>query len=261
MKGLVADLRFMMIGKAEKAGSGADKIISGWKEANKSAPKLEEKDRPEKVVLTLPLVSVLDDSIKLELVSLFGDQVLQLEHDKLLTLAFALTEGVVSNERLRFSFNKHKFDISKMLKELCVDGYLVSDGIGRGTTYQLNKQQNLTSSDANLTSSDANLTSSEANHTSSEANHTSLGANVATSSHMKKTKRKCSQKELFDLIVECASDWKSLEEISHNIDRSSQYLKTSIIKKMVSEGLLQRKYPMRNHPAQKYKRTDKSGNQ
>ena len=274
-RNLALQKMFMMIGKAEKAGSGADKIISGWKEANKSAPKLEEKDRPEKVVLTLPLVSVLDDSIKLELVSLFGDQVLQLEHDKLLTLAFALTEGVVSNERLRFSLNKHKFDISKMLKELCVDGYLVSDGIGRGTTYQLNKQQNLTSSDANLTSSDANLTSSdanltsseanhtssEANHTSSEANHTSLGANVATSSHMKKTKRKCSQKELFDLIVECASDWKSLEEISHNIDRSSQYLKTSIIKKMVSEGLLQRKYPMRNHPAQKYKRTDKSGNQ
>ena len=26
-----------------------------------------------------------------------------------------------------------------MLKELCSEGYLVSDGIGRGTTYHLNK--------------------------------------------------------------------------------------------------------------------------
>ena len=274
-RNLALQKMFMMIGKAEKAGSGADKIISGWKEANWSAPKLEEKDRPDKVVLTLPLIFILDNNIKEELVSMFGEQVLQLEHDKVLTLAFALTEGVVSNERLRFSLNKHKYDISKMLKELCVDGYLVSDGIGRGTTYQLNKQQNLTSSganltssDANLTSSDANLTSSDANLTSSDANLTNFGANAATSesnaatpSHIKSTKKKCSQKELFAMILKCTEDWKSLEEISHEIDRSSQYLKSSIIRKMVCEGLLQRKYPIPNHPAQKYKQADKSMDQ
>ena len=31
-----------------------------------------------------------------------------------------------------------------MLKELCSEGYLVSDGIGRGTTYHLNKMKTLT---------------------------------------------------------------------------------------------------------------------
>lgn len=195
----------------------------------------------------MPLISILDDDVKNDLVSLFGEQVLQLGHDKVLTLAFALTEGVVSNERLRFSLNKHKFDISQMLKELCVDGYLISDGIGRGTTYQLNKQQNLTSSDANLTSFGSNMVTSD--------------SNVETSSHIKNKKKKCSLKEMFDMIVECTGDWKSLEEISHEVDRNSQYLKSSIIKKMVSEGLLQRKYPIPNHPAQKYKRVDKSAGQ
>ncbi len=120
----------MMFGKAEKAGSGADKIISGWREANWIAPMLEERNRPDKVVLTLPLVSILDDKIKEELVSLFGENVIHMEHNKLLTLAFALTEDVVSNERLRFSLNMHKYDISKMLKDLCAEGFLVSDGIG-----------------------------------------------------------------------------------------------------------------------------------
>lgn len=58
-------------------------------------------------------------------------------------LAFVLTEDVVSNERLRFSLNMHKYDISKMLKDLCAEGFLVSDGIGRGSTYQLHKEETL----------------------------------------------------------------------------------------------------------------------
>ena len=162
-----------------------------------------------------------------------------------------------------------------MLKELCVDGYLVSDGIGRGTTYQLNRQQNLTSSDANLTSSDANLTSSGANLTSSGANVATSDPNVATSisnmgtsdsnvetsNHIKNTKKKCSQKELFDMIVECTDDWKSIEDISRDVQRTTKYLNNSVIKKMVSEGLLVRKFPMPNHPAQKYRRADKSNDE
>ena len=223
---------FMMLGKAEKAGSGADIILSGWKEANWKSPNLEEKNRPDKVVLTLPLISILDDKVKENLINIFGEQVLQIEHNKVLTLALAITERVVSNERLRYTLNLHKYDITKMLKELCVDGYLISDGIGRGTTYHLNTGQNLTSSSSNLTSSLSNLTSSNG------------------------VKKKCSQKELFDLIIECANEWKSLEEIAREIKRNPQYLK-GFMRKMVDEGLLQRAFPVPNHPAQRYKRISK----
>ena len=263
---------FMMFGKAEKAGSGADKIISGWKESNWNSPNLEEKSRPDKVVLTMPLVSVLDDGIKEELIKIFGKQVLYIKHNKLLTLALALTEGVVSNERLRYTLNLHKYDITKMLKELCVEGYLVSDGVGRGTTYHINMGQNLSSSgpnlassESNLSSSGPNLTSSESNLTSSESNLTSSGPNLTSSGPnltssesnltSSKVKKKCSQKELFDMIVDCTSDWKSLEEIAHEVNRSAQYLKGSIIYKMIEKGLLQREFPMPNHPAQRYKKT------
>ena len=255
-RNLALQKMFMMFGKAEKAGSGADKIISGWKDSNWSAPKLEEKNRPDKVVLTLPLISILDDNIKEELVSLFGKKVLQLDHDKVLTLAFALTEGVVSNERLRFSLNKHKYDISKMLKELCMDGFLVSNGVGRGTTYQLNKRQNLTNSVANMESSDSNVESLDSNMESLDSNVESLGSNMESSNRINKKKKKVSQKVLFDMIREYADDWKSVEEISREVQRSTKYLNNSIIKKMVSEGLLLRRYPIPNHPAQKYKRAD-----
>ena len=260
---------FMMLGKAEKAGSGADIIISGWKKSNWNSPNLEERNRPDKVVLTMPLISILDDKIKEELIENFGERVLFLEHNKILTLALALTEGLVSNERLRYSLNIHKYDITKMLKELCIDGYLVADGIGRGTTYHLNTERelnsfgaNLTSSGANLTSSRANLTSSRANLTSSGANLTSSGANLTSSietptdsNNAKNIKKKCTQQELFDMIIECTDNWKSIEEIAREVNRNSQYLKGTIIHKMVAEGLLQREFSIPNHPAQRYKRT------
>ena len=163
-------------------------------------------------------------------------------------LALALTEGLVSNERLRYSLNIHKSDITKMLKELCIDGYLVADGIGRGTTYHLNTERELNSFGDNLTSSGANLTSSGANLTSSIETPTDPN-------NAKNIKKKCTQQELFDMIIECTDNWKSIEEIAREVNRNSQYLKGTIIHKMVAEGLLQREFSIPNHPAQRYKRT------
>jgi len=242
---------FMMFGKAEKAGSGADKIISGWKESNWKSPELDEKNRPDKVILTLPLISILDNDIKEELTNIFGENILQLEHNKVLTLALALTEGVVSNERLRYTLNMHKYDITRMLKDLCAAGYLISDGIGRGTIYHVNKGTNPTSSEPNPTSSEPNPTSSEPNPTSSEPNPTSLEPNPTSSNK----KIRYSQKEMFNMIRACASDWKSLAEISREVNRTTQYLRANIINKMVDEGLLQREFPIPKHPAQRYKRS------
>ncbi len=135
-------------------------------------------------------------------------------------LAFVLTEDVVSNERLRFSLNMHKYDISKMLKDLCAEGFLVSDGIGRGTTYQLNKGENLTNNSANVESSGSNVESSNANVESSSSN-------VETSDCKKRLKKRCSRNELFNMIVECASEWISLEEIAREVQRSAKYLNNS----------------------------------
>lgn len=45
----------MLLGKAEKAGSGVDKILAGWKELGWDEPKLTEEVQPDYVVLTLPI--------------------------------------------------------------------------------------------------------------------------------------------------------------------------------------------------------------
>lgn len=261
-RNLALQKMFMMLGKAEKAGSGADKIISGWRDSNLNSPNLEEKNRPDKVILTLPLISILDNKIKEELTSIFGKHVLRMEHNKVLTLVIALTEGVVSNERLRYTLNMHKYDITKMLKDLCYEGYLVSDGIGRGTTYHLNKDSNLNSSSDNLNSSDSsNLNSSSDNLNSSDGSNlnsssdnlnSSDGNNIKTTT--KRIKKRCSQKELFGIIQNSTETWKSVEEIAFEIGRSTQYLKGEIIPVMMNKGLLEREHAMPNHPAQRYKR-------
>ncbi|MDE5876125.1 MAG: putative DNA binding domain-containing protein, partial [Muribaculaceae bacterium] len=49
---------FGLIGKSDKAGSGVDKILQGWKEANWQKPYIEETGKLDKVELYLPIDDV-----------------------------------------------------------------------------------------------------------------------------------------------------------------------------------------------------------
>ena len=46
---------FMRLGRAEKAGSGVDKIVSGWRYLGWPVPVVIEETRPDYVVLTMPV--------------------------------------------------------------------------------------------------------------------------------------------------------------------------------------------------------------
>ena len=46
---------FMRLGRAEKAGSGVDKIVSGWQSLGWPLPTVAEETRPDYVVLTMQL--------------------------------------------------------------------------------------------------------------------------------------------------------------------------------------------------------------
>ena len=51
---------FSMLGKSEKAGSGVDKILQGWKDNNWSRPEVSFSLRPDKVDLMLYIRELLD---------------------------------------------------------------------------------------------------------------------------------------------------------------------------------------------------------
>ena len=223
---------FMMLGTAEKAGSGVDKILTGWKSANWRSPILETKSQPDKVELTMMMETLMDDDIKERLTTIFGKQIFTLGHERLLVLNAACADGYVTNERLRLVLDIHKAEIADLLKSMCQDGFLVTEGYGRGTKYYL---PNIATSEPNIATSGSNIATSE--------------SNIATP-----VKRKMPYDELKQTICKLCAEWMSLEAISNSVGRNKTYLRSYILPKMLDEKCLEMMFPhVPNHPSQKYK--------
>ncbi len=225
---------FGLIGRSDKAGSGVDKILEGWKYAKWRRPYINEKSHPDVVELYLPLESLVSDSTIAELKSIFGNNIIELPHNEIIILSMATTEDEVSNASLQNAINLHPSDLSKLLRKMCNDGMLVASGFGRGTTYSLNRV-NVASS--NLASSDlasSNLASSD----------------VASS---KKRSRATDEENVMSMIREaCRHQWLLAKDISRKIGRHPTHTRT-IIKKMLDRGELKQEFPNQpTHPAQRY---------
>ena len=250
---------FMMLGTAEKAGSGADKIFTGWKSANWRKPVFTTKCRPDKCVLTMELTSIMDGHTERKLVALFGEKVLQIDHKKLLILYLACIDGAVTNDGLRYSLDLHKAEIAELLKEMCQKGWLESNGYGRGTTYTLPqkaeipeaerseaKERKVRSSKAERSEAkDGKVRSSEAER--SEAN---------TAKERKPTSKRMSYEALSSLICEHTSaEWMTPEQLAQKTGKQVSYLKAKILRRMLDDGIVEMLYPnIPTHPKQQYRR-------
>lgn len=259
---------FSMLGVAEKAGSGTDKIMKGWREANWRSPNIEELQAPDKVVLTMPMESFLSEESKRKLTEKFGIIANSFDHNVLTTLALACDEGYVTNTRLRYSLNLHKSAISDILKLMTQKGLLISEGYGRGTRYVLpvkgidvlrEEPSNVESSDPNVESSkSANVATSESNVESSDPNiESSKDANVETSdaNMASPVKKKMSWEELQELILKNCQEWISLEDLAKSIHRKPMYLRNHVMPLLLAANKIQMLYP-KNHPKQLYKVID-----
>ena len=255
---------FLMLGTAEKAGSGVDKILKGWREQNWRYPILETKCQPDKVELTLKMESVMDENIKNQLISLYGEQILNIGHDKLLILNMTCADGYVTNENLRYTLNIHKSEITELLKDMCNSGLLVAEGYGRGTKYKLpSSSGNVVTSIANMATSIANMATSTANMATSAVYMVTSTANMATSDDNMASsdaynqiiiKKRMKPEELEMLIKKKCEDWISLDELSTEINRSPKYLRSVVIPRLIDNETLEMMFPtIPNHPKQKYK--------
>jgi predicted HTH transcriptional regulator len=229
---------FMLIGRAEKAGSGVDKIMAGWNDAHWRKPYLEINTQPDRVKLTLPMFSVIPDSIIDELNDYCGD-VQHLSSDELTVLSFCLIEGNVSNNRMQYVLGMHRTDITALLKRLCDRGYLESDDNRRWTLYTLKK---VDTSDRKVDTSNRKV------DTSSRKVDTS-GRKVDT---------RLSKDDLEGLIMQiCKKQYVRMEEVANITGKSFDYLKNKIFPRMIKEGKLMKRFPYTdNHPQQGYKTTD-----
>ena len=133
---------FLLIGGGEQAGSGAARIRAGWQSRAWRSPWIETFSEPDRLRLTLPMVSLIPDTTIGNLRRRFGaPRVDALSASELQALATAALEGTVSNTRLQSLVNEHPSDITQMLQDLCNRGFLVSDNRRRWTTYALVDQR------------------------------------------------------------------------------------------------------------------------
>lgn len=222
---------FMMIGAAERAGSGTGKIFKGWESIGRQRPDPQEKDNPSVVELYMPLDSLLDPKVEQALEQLLGEDTWhRLSPDERNVLYITYTEGITNHDRIRSSLSIHRADVTLLLQHLVQEGLLSSQGHGRGTTYRL---------EANVDTPEANVDSSEANVDSSEAN-------------VDRPRTRIPFEALRSIIMEyCTDNWRSVQEIASYTGKTTSYLRNHILPKLYP--LLDRQYPSESHPNQKYR--------
>lgn len=134
-------LMFQMLGVGDKAGSGMDEIRTSWAVEHWQPPGVRETLRPDRVTLDLPMVSLLPDEVLQALRLQFGSDFDRLCGDEVQAVVTARLEGQVTNRRLQEMLTLHRVDIGQMLASLVNQGFLSSEGVGRGTRYFVMKAQ------------------------------------------------------------------------------------------------------------------------
>ena len=119
---------------------------------------------------------------------------------------------------------------------------LISDGYGRGTTYQLN-----------IGSGRETL---HADNETLHADNETLHADNETLHGHESIPKRMLRDEIIQKILAFCSEWRTAEEIATFLHRNKRYITNEILPKM--EDTLERLYPqVRRHPDQKYRRKTK----
>jgi ATP-dependent DNA helicase RecG len=271
-------LMFQMIGAGDKAGSGLDKIRTSWEDARFRAPRITELQHPDRVFLTLPVVSILPDEQIGRLRTAFGSSFEQLSPEEIQTLAIALDEGEITNNRLQDVLTVHRTDLTKMLKKLVEGGFLTREGIGRWTRYILTglEPDKLGKVDASHSGSGSRGTFSASEGTPYEvpsANEGTSNDNDGTGTPITEPsrispeawkalreyadthrKQRMPEEQMRTLVCDLVRKAGQLTkgQLADLLQRESENLQARVLAPLVREGRLKLTQQERNHPLQAY---------
>ena len=272
---------FLLVGGGEKAGSGIDKILQGWQAQHWRHPHVDERQRPDRVVFTLPMVSLLPPEALERLRVRFGRSFESLGRDEVLAVVTAEVEGQVSNARLQQLTDSHPRELTQVLRGLVERGLLVPDGRTVARVYRTRKAtsaggplpgledgghtatgQGEASSPRSEASSPRSEASSPRSEPSSPQCETSSGQ-IETRSEGDRADAPAwrSTSETRSRILElCRGRFLSSAEIGAGLDRNFKNLRWRHISPLVEQGLLELRYPDRpSHRDQGYRTRDKGG--
>ena len=269
---------FQLVGYGDHAGSGLPKIYHNWAGQHWRRPLLSELREPEQTLMELRMVSLLPEQAVAELDAHLGTKLVRISSLERLALVTAVTEGKVNHSRLREVATEHPSDITKMLTRLVKDGFLVSDGVGRGTVYfvpwqdrralavfddagtlQLTPElEGLTPELEDLTPELEGLTPELTPQVVSELNQLK-DAELAQLRERAKpattAKRNPPEVVWQTVLALCEGRYlglRVLAELLNRRDRDGKDLRTRILNPLVEQGALLRAYPKANDPRQGY---------
>jgi ATP-dependent DNA helicase RecG len=243
---------FTMIGAAERAGSGIDKIKTGWNSQHWRSPIVREQMHPDRVIWVLPMLSLIPEKSLERLKDRFGSKFSKFSKLEIQALVTADVEGYVDNARMRQITGHHASDITKLLQDIVSRGILLQNGQGRWTQYCLPSDLDLNplhTDDHSVHKGDHSVHKEEDFADQREA--------LTKIAEPAKLNKRLSPKEMESIILQLCNDhWLTRKQISGLLQRNSDGLRSRFLTSMVEHGLLQLRYPDKpNRTDQAYKTT------
>ncbi|WP_146199635.1 ATP-binding protein [Methanospirillum stamsii] len=260
---------FRMVGFGDQAGSGIPSIFSNWAQEQYRNPHYVESFGPDTTTLTLCMIHLFPENILSYLDSTYGVLFHALSHEQKIALALAYSDGEVTHKRIRKMSGIHPSDLTKDLKILVDQGFLVPEGESRGRVYYPKKRPQGTITMSHLTDDkgESGLSHSEGSlsHLDPSLSHSenalslsliSTGS-VPLAERIEKGMRgrkniPKEEMELFILDI-CSDHFQTLGDIALILNRSERVIRNNYIRTMVQRGLLVPRYPeKKTHPDQAY---------
>jgi ATP-dependent DNA helicase RecG len=227
---------FTMIGAAERAGSGVDKIRKGWNSQHWRSPLIRDQVQPDRVLWVLPMISLIPDKSLVKLKKRFGSRFSKFTQLEIQALVTADIEEYVDNARMRQITNKHAADITKLFQDLVSQDILVQDRQGRWTRYCL---------PFHSVHMERDSVHKEINNSvhRSEISQDQWDALLLIAEPARKNRR-LSPTEMENVILQlCQNRWLNRRQLAELLDRHHDGLRSRFLTQMVGHGLLQLRYP------------------
>lgn len=227
---------FMLIGGAEKAGSGVDKMRQGWASQHWRSPMIREQAQPERVSWRLPMVSLIPDESLTRLEYLFGKKFHQFTKNEVQALVTADIEGAVDNSRMRQICAIHAADVTRLLQGLVAKGALAQEGQGRWSRYRLPETVHSVHK-----AGDSVHRGGGSVHKPGDSEHSEVLRVIAAPA---RNRQRLQPEDMERIILElCQGRWLTRNQLAELLDRHPDGLRSRFLTPLVAHDRLQLRYP------------------
>lgn len=237
-------IMFTMIGAAEKAGSGVDKIRRGWSSQHWRSPMIRERMQPDRVSWVLPMISLIPKESLSRLKQRFGASLQKFSELEVQALVTADLEGWVDNARMRQITSAHSTDITRLLQRLVSKRLLIQDGQGRWTRYHLSPAPDSVHKKVDSVHKEIDSVHKEVDCVHRLEIPDNEWDGLVKITEPARQNRRLPPKEIESILLKvCQKHWLTRTQLAELLGRNPDGLRIRFLTMMVGHGILRLRYP------------------